>query len=66
MIADNVLAAGDHFGPEELLAVIEDDADAGPEARGIADYYERVLDDPEFGTALLPLGEGVMASVRVE
>ncbi|WP_436347560.1 O-methyltransferase [Natronorubrum sp. FCH18a] len=33
--------------------------------QGIADYLERVTDDPDFETIVLPLGEGIAASYRV-
>jgi len=64
--ADNAIEAGplDFADIRALLA--GEDVDASEESRGIADYLGRVRDDPAFETGLLPLGEGVAISVRVE
>ena len=64
VLADNVIAAGDQFGPDYLLDALDGDA-APATARHIADYYERVRADPDFETALVPVGEGILASVRL-
>ncbi|WP_160132651.1 O-methyltransferase [Halococcus salsus] len=64
VLADNVIAAGDQFGPDDLLDALDGDA-APATARHIADYYERVRADPDFETALVPVGEGILASVRL-
>ncbi|GGN96641.1 MULTISPECIES: O-methyltransferase [Haloarcula] len=63
--ADNVVEAGtlDFEAVRALLA--GEDVDANATSRGIATYLERVRDDPDFETGLLPLGEGVAVSVRV-
>lgn len=65
VFADNVLAAAGQFGPEDLLAVMEGNGEGTKYTRGIADYYHRVRDDPDFETTLVPVGEGVLASVRL-
>lgn len=63
VLADNVITAG--FSPEDLLSVLDGDDERTNDTRGIADYYRRVCDDPDFETVLVPLGEGVLASVRL-
>jgi predicted O-methyltransferase YrrM len=35
------------------------------DTRGIIDYFHRVRDDPDFETMLVPVGEGVLVSVRL-
>ena len=63
--ADNAIEAGPlDFGDVRALLAGED-VDTNEPSRGIADYLERVRDDPDFETGLLPLGEGVAVSVRV-
>jgi predicted O-methyltransferase YrrM len=66
VVADNMIEAGP-LEFEEVQALLDgDDIDANETSRGIAAYLERVGDDPAFETGLLPLGEGVAVSVRVE
>ncbi|EMA35499.1 O-methyltransferase [Halococcus hamelinensis] len=64
VLADNVLAAGEQFGPDAVLDALDGD-EAPATAHHIADYYERVRADPDFETALVPVGEGLLASVRL-
>ncbi|HET7323289.1 MAG TPA: O-methyltransferase [Halococcus sp.] len=64
VFADNVITASGQFTPEDLLAVL-DDEEGTAYTRGIADYYRRVRNDPEFETVLLPIGEGVLVSTRL-
>ncbi|MFC7075779.1 O-methyltransferase [Haloarcula halophila] len=65
VVADNAIEAGplDFEAVRALLA--GEDVAANEPSRGIAGYLERVRDDPDFETGLLPLGEGVAVSVRV-
>ncbi|MGB9931829.1 O-methyltransferase [Haloarcula amylolytica] len=66
VVADNMIEAGP-LEFEEVQALLDgDDIDANETSRGIAAYLERVGDDSAFETGLLPLGEGVAVSVRVE
>jgi predicted O-methyltransferase YrrM len=61
--ADNVTAGP--VGFETVAALVDgEDVDADESERGIVDYLHRVRGDPDFETALLPLGEGVAVSVR--
>ena len=64
--ADNALEAGalDFLDIRALLA--GESVEASDASRGIAGYLDHVRTDPNFETGLLPLGEGVAASVRVE
>ncbi len=63
--ADNAVEAAplDFADVRALLA--GESVEASDESRGVAAYLERVRDDPDFETGLLPLGEGVAVSVRV-
>jgi predicted O-methyltransferase YrrM len=75
VVADNVLT-----GPvdtEALVVMLGDDADAADYSRdaswdvdttteGIASYLGLVRDDPALETVVLPVGEGLAVSVRVE
>lgn len=64
--ADNAIEADplDFEGIRALLA--GEDVPTTDATRGIAEYLQTVRDDPAFETGLLPLGEGVAVSVRVE
>ncbi|KOX91863.1 methyltransferase [Haloarcula rubripromontorii] len=66
VVADNMIEAGS-LEFEAVQALLDGtDVDANETSRGIAAYLECVSDDPEFETGLLPLGEGVAVSVRME
>ncbi|WP_135304542.1 O-methyltransferase [Haloarcula amylovorans] len=63
--ADNAIEAGP-LDFDDVRALLDgEDVDANEMSRGIAAYLERVRDDPDFETGLLPLGEGVAVSVRI-
>ncbi|MFC6757636.1 MULTISPECIES: O-methyltransferase [Haloarcula] len=64
--ADNAVEAGplDFADIRALLA--GESVEASDASQGIAAYLERVRNDPDFETGLLPLGEGVAVSVRVQ
>ena len=66
--ADNAMIAGS-IEFDALRRIIEDDDSAvetTDATRGIAEYLQTVDADPAFETTLLPLGEGLSVSVRVE
>lgn len=65
VVADNAMtSSGMDF--DALSEIVRGNAvEANEATRGIADYLERVTDDPDFETALLPLGEGLAVSYRV-
>ena len=67
VVADNVLHSGDEMSPADLRAVLN--GAATPEERsscsGMVEYYNRVSGDPNFETTIIPVGEGVFASIRV-
>jgi predicted O-methyltransferase YrrM len=66
VLADNAVAGGT-IVMEDVQRLLEgEDVDTDGMSRGIADYIEGVRDDPEFRTTLLPVGEGVAVSYRVE
>ncbi|MFB6139850.1 MAG: O-methyltransferase [Halosimplex sp.] len=68
VVADNVLhsSADPGFGPADLDAVLRDEKPetGGSEHEWMAEYYRHVRDDPDFETTVLPVGEGLFASVR--
>lgn len=66
MIADSVVDAGD-VDFESLLALVEGRNPTGVDrnTNGVAEYLRTVRSDPEYET-LVPLGEGVSVSVRIE
>ncbi len=69
VVADNVLhSSGDPgFDPVNLdVAVAGTPPDDNRELAGIADYYRHVRGVAEFETTVLPVGEGLFVSVRVE
>ncbi|TYL37649.1 methyltransferase [Natronococcus pandeyae] len=67
VVADNAITAGP-INFEKLLAIAEGDdpGEVDEHTQGIADYLERVTADPAFETIVLPLGEGIAVSYRVE
>ncbi|WP_126662927.1 O-methyltransferase [Haloterrigena salifodinae] len=67
VVADNAITAAP-MDFERLLALVEgeDPGDVDEHTQGIADYLERVTDDPDFETIALPLGEGIAISYRLE
>ncbi|WP_423998933.1 O-methyltransferase [Haloarcula salina] len=66
VVADNMIEAGP-LDFEAVRALLDgEDVDANEMSHGIATYLERVGEDPAFETGLLPLGEGVAVSVRVD
>jgi predicted O-methyltransferase YrrM len=75
VVADNV--ATGPVDTETLVAMLSEDGSADPPARdaswdvdttteGIGAYLDLVRSDPGFETTLLPVGEGLAVSVRVE
>ncbi len=56
------------MSPADLRAVLDGahSPDEGSSLAGIAEYYDHVSDDPEFETSVIPVGEGIFASVRLE
>ncbi|WP_049926075.1 O-methyltransferase [Halopiger goleimassiliensis] len=66
VVADNAITAGP-IEFEKLLAWAEGATpdDPNEHTRGIADYLDRVGEDPAFETVVLPLGEGIAVSYRI-
>ena len=64
--ADNAIEAGPMEFDHVRALLAGEDVDADATSRGIADYLDHVRSDPAFETGLLPLGEGVAVSVRVD
>ena len=67
VLADNAMRAEPVVDFEDLREIVAggDPGGASEGTRGIAAYLEAVRTDPEFETALLPLGSGVAVSYRV-
>lgn len=66
VVADNVLHSGEGMSPADLRAVLDGahSPAEGSSLAGITEYYSHVIDDPEFETSVIPVGEGLFASVR--
>ncbi len=72
VIADNIIRGPFDF--ESVRGLVVDDGDEtavsddeyADSARGIEEYIEHVISTPEFETTLLPLGEGLTVSRRIE
>ena len=67
VIADNAITAG-IIDFDDLLAWAEDSPvdETNDHTQGIIDYLETVRADPAFEAGVLPLGEGIAVSYRVE
>jgi caffeoyl-CoA O-methyltransferase len=67
VIADNAVTAGP-IDFEALSALVrgEDPGEVDDHTAGVADYLGAVGDDPAFESALIPLGEGIAVSLRVD
>ena len=67
VLADNAMRADPVVDFEDLREIVAggDSTGASEGTRGIAAYLEAVRADPEFETAILPLGSGVAVSYRV-
>jgi len=64
--ADNAIEAGPLDFDDVRALLAGESVDASGASHGIADYLAHVRSDPDFETGLLPLGEGVAVSVRVD
>ncbi|WP_135304623.1 O-methyltransferase [Haloarcula amylovorans] len=66
VVADNVLHTAE-MDPEELEIRLTDDTARvpGSPADELGTYLEHVRADPDFETTVLPVGEGLFATVRV-
>lgn len=65
VVADNAMTAG-ILEFDEILAAMEGKSleNANKQTRGVACYLETVREDPDFETAVLPVGEGLAVSRR--
>jgi len=63
--ADNAVEAGPLDFDDIRALLAGESVEATEASHGIAAYLERVRNDPAFETGLLPLGEGVAVSIRV-
>jgi predicted O-methyltransferase YrrM len=67
VIADNAITAAP-IDTDALLAHLEgrDPGEMDESTGGIAAYLDRVRSDPDFETVVVPLGEGIAVSYRIE
>ncbi|MFP9192219.1 O-methyltransferase [Natronosalvus vescus] len=67
IVADNAMRAG-IIQFDKLLEIVEggEPDDVNENTQGIATYLETVRADPDFETVVLPLGEGIAVSYRVQ
>ncbi|WP_323676386.1 O-methyltransferase [Halorubellus sp. PRR65] len=68
VVADNTLNAGIISFDDLLAHFAEDESldDASDATKGIVEYLHAVRDDDAFETVVLPLGEGIAVSYRVD
>lgn len=77
LIADNAMRAGELIDLDALCRLLERDEtesiagtdkepSASPATRGIATYLDRIVADPAFETVVVPVGDGVAISQRLE
>lgn len=66
ILVDNVAVYGGVQTPEGLLATLDGEPGPNERTRLVADFYDHVLTDPAFETFLLPVGEGLAVSSRVD
>jgi predicted O-methyltransferase YrrM len=64
--ADNAVEAAPLDFDDVRALLAGESVEASEASHGIANYLDHVRTDPDFETGLLPLGEGVAVSVRVE
>lgn len=63
LIADNMMHGPIDF--DDVLAGIQGEAvDTDESSRGVISYIDRVRADPEFDTAVLPVGSGIAVSCK--
>jgi len=67
VVADNAITAGP-IDTEQLLAHVEgrETGETNEATAGIADYLDAIRADEAFETVVLPLGEGIAVSYRVD
>lgn len=66
VVADNACETAS-YGPADVAAALEGErsrSNVEGSVGGVAEYYRRMLADDAFETALVPLGEGLLVSVR--
>jgi predicted O-methyltransferase YrrM len=66
VVADNTIEAGPLDFDDVRALLAGESVDANATSHGVADYLETVRSDPAFETGLLPLGEGVAVSLRID
>ena len=66
VVAENVLNSGTSMAPPDLAASLRGERTAadGSTLNGVETYLSHVRADPDFETTVLPIGDGVFASVR--
>ena len=67
VVAENVLHPDVGYTPTDLEAALRDGTseDTHPWLVSMIEYLGHVRDDPEFETTVVPVGQGLFASVRV-
>ena len=66
IVADNVVATDGGLTVDDLIATLEGLPAPTERARYTAEYYRHVLDQSDFETTVLPVGEGVAISCRTD
>ena len=66
ILIDNVAIYKEVLTPNELLATLNGEAPPNERTRIVAEFLEHLKDDPVFETYVLPVGEGLAISYRVQ
>ena len=66
ILIDNVAIYEEVLTPNELLATLNGEAPPNERTRIVAEFLEHLQDDPIFETYVLPVGEGLAISYRVQ
>lgn len=66
VVADNIAKYDDELTPHSLGKTLEGEPAPNERTRAVAAYLNRVWDDPAFETYVLPVGEGLAVSVRLD
>lgn len=66
LLIDNVAIYEDILTPDELLATLNGESPPNDRTRIVAELFKHLEEDPAFETYVLPVGEGLAISCRVQ
>lgn len=65
LLVDNVAIYGDILTPEQLVATLDGETPPNDRTKSVAAFLQRLVDDADFETYILPVGEGLAVSYRI-